>query len=176
MYWKAFVTTMRTGRFWLWEVGGIIIYAIPAIIRLATGSVILPVLGYFETPWIGMYIPGNIVEKVLVNAFFPGGAGAVAGEVFLSTAFGVALKGRQKYFARLGGALLETGAWTLFQFWGNVQNIAGSWGGNLFEYPTVYPLNFALASLSIFTPDIVGFVRSKLVDGYHFYWREVALT
>ena len=147
--------------------GGITIYAIPAIIRLATGSVILPVLGYFETPWISMYIPGNIVEKVLVNAFFPGGAGAVAGEVFLSIAFGVTLKGRQKYFARLYGALLETSAWTLFQLWGNVQNIAGSWGGNLFEYPTVYPLNFALASLSIFTPNIVGFVKRKLVNVYH---------
>ena len=167
MYWKTFASTLRTGKFWLWELGGITIYAIPALIRLATGSVILPVLGFFETPWFSMYIPGNIVEKVLVNAFFPGGAGAVAGEVFLSMAFGFALKGRQKYFARLSGALLETSAWTLFQLWGNIQNIAGSWGGNLFEYPTVYPLNFALASLSIFTPDIVSFVKSKLVKAYH---------
>jgi len=167
MYWKAFASTIRTERFWLWELGGLVIYAIPALIRLATGSVMLPVLGYFETPWISMYVPGNIVEKVLVNAFFPGGAGAVTGEVFLSIAFGIVLKGRQKYLARLSGALLETSAWTLFQFLGNVQNIAGSWGGNLFEYPTVYPLNFALASLSIFTPDIVGFVKRKLVAADH---------
>ena len=42
-------------------------------------------------------------------------------------------------------------------------NIIGSYGGNLFEYPGVYPLNYLLASLSIFTPDIVGFIQRKIV-------------
>jgi hypothetical protein len=52
-----------------------------------------------------------------------------------------------------------------------MQNIAGSWGGNLFEYPTVYPLNFLIASLSIFTPTILGFLKNKIVSAYHRFKR-----
>ena len=166
MYRTAFASLAKSRRFWIWEICGIIIYAIPVTIRLATGSVVLPVLSFVETPWISMYIPGNIVEKILVNAFFPGAAGAVAGEVFFSRVYSETLKGREMYLARLSGALIQTSAFTVFQLWGNVQNIAGSWGGNLFEYPTVYPINFLIASLSIFTPTLVSFLRNKLADGY----------
>lgn len=97
---------------------------------------------------------------------FLGGAGAVAGEIFFGDAYTRSFEGRQKYLARLGGALLVTGAWSLFQLWGNMLNISGSWGGNVFEYPMVFPLNFLLASFSIFTPDVVGFIRSKLAGSY----------
>ncbi len=83
MYLSAIARTIRSRRFWIWQLGGIIIYAMPAAIRLATGSVYLPVLGLFEVPWIGHFIPGNLVEKILVNAFFPGAAGAIAGELTL---------------------------------------------------------------------------------------------
>lgn len=166
MYPQAFANMIRSRTFWVWEIAGIVIYAIPVAIRLATGSIALPLLSLFETPWVGYYIPGNLVEKVLVNAFFPGGAGAVAGELFFSSASGEVLGRRQKYLARLGGALLQTSAWSMFQLWGNMLNISGSWGGNLFEYPMVFPLNFLLASLSIFTPDVVGFVKNVLVKGY----------
>jgi hypothetical protein len=125
------------------------------------------VLSLLQTPWIGFFVPGNLVEKILVNAFFPGGAGAVAGEIFFSNTMNKNLEGREKYVARLKGALLQTTLWSLFQLSGGLLNIAGSWGGNLFEYPTVYPLNFLLASLSIFTPTVLGFLRNKIVSTFH---------
>ena len=50
---------------------------------------------------------------------------------------------------------------------GYLQNINGSYGGNLFESPYVFPLNFTLAALSIFTPDVVGFLKNKFVNTYH---------
>ncbi len=164
--------TFRNRRFWIWQLGGAAIYAIPAAIRLATGSVLLPVLDLFMTPWIGHYIPGNLVEKILVNAFFPGAAGAITAEIFYVNIHGQTFGRRNKYLVRLSGALVQTSAWSLFQFWGNMQNVAGSWGGNLFEYPMVYPLNFLLASLSIFTPDIVGFAKIKIGKACHkLKWR-----
>jgi hypothetical protein len=110
-----------------------------------------------------MFIPGNLVEKIFVNAFFPGGAGAVAGEIFFTNAKSKMLLGREKYAARLYGALLAVTVWTLIQLSGSVLRIAGPWGGNLFEYPTVYPINFLLASLSIFTPTVILFLRNKIV-------------
>ena len=166
MYLRAIANMFRSRRFWVWEISGAVIYAIPVAIRLATGNVVLPVLSLFETPWIGYYVPGNLVEKILVNAFFPGGAGAVAGEVFFSSARAKTLEGREKYIARLYGALLQTAVWSLLQLTGGLLNIAGSWGGNLFEYPSVYPLNFLLASLSIFTPTVVGFLKNKMANAY----------
>lgn len=158
---------LKSRRFWVWQICGAIIYALPVIIRLATGNVLLPGLSLLAVPWIGHYIPGNLVEKILVNAFFPGGAGGVAGEILYANVHGQVFSRRQKYLTRLGGALLWTAAWSLFQLWGNMQNIIGSYGGNLFEYPTVFPLNFLLASLSIFTPDVLGFIKTKLANAYH---------
>jgi hypothetical protein len=58
-------------------------------------------------------------------------------------------------------------AWSLFQLWGNMQGIVGSYGGNLFEYPMVYPLNYLLASLSIFTPDVVGYLKNAIVKAFY---------
>ncbi len=167
MYRRAIASTLRSRRFWVWQIGGVIIYAVPVLIRLATGNVLLPGLSLLAVPWIDHYVPGNLVEKILVNAFFPGGAGAVAGEILYSNAHGEIFARKQKYLARLGGALLWTSGWSLFQLWGNMQNITGSYGGNLFEYPMVFPLNFLLASLSIFTPDVVGFIKNKLVNVHH---------
>ncbi len=167
MYLSALADTLKSRRFWVWQTCGAIIYAVPVLIRLATGDVLLPVLSWFATPWIDHYVPGNLVEKILVNAFFPGGAGAVAGEIFYANRHKEDATRRQKYLARLGGALVWTTTWSLFQLWGNMQNIMGSYGGNLFEYPMVFPLNFLLASLSIFTPDVVGFIKNKLVKVYH---------
>ena len=159
---RAIASTLRNRRFWIWQLGGAFIYAIPAAIRLATGSIHLPILSMFMVPWVTPYVPGNIVEKILVNAFFPGGAGAVAGEVFYAHRSGEALKGRRKYLARLGGALLWVTGWSLFQFWGYNLSITGSYGDNLFESPLVFPLNFALASLSIFTPEVLGAIKNGL--------------
>jgi hypothetical protein len=163
MYRSALASTLRSKRFWIWQICGAFIYAVPVLIRVATGNVVLPVLSLLETPWVDHYIPGNLVEKILVNAFFPGGAGAIAGEIFFRNAYANrAVSRRRRYGYRLAGALVWVTAWSLFQLWGNLQGIVGSYGGNLFEYPMVYPLNFLLASLSIFTPDIIGYLGSKL--------------
>ena len=167
MYLKAFKNMLKSRRFWTWAICGAFIYAIPATIRIVTGNVILPVLSLAATPWVGMYIPANLIEKILVNAFFPGGAGAVGGEVFFSSARSKKLDGREKYGARLIGALIAVTIWSLIQLSGGILDVAGSWGGNLFEYPSVFPLNYLLASLSIFTPTILGFLRNKLVNAHH---------
>jgi hypothetical protein len=163
MYLNAISATLRSRRFWVWQLGGAFIYAIPATIRIATGSIHLPILSMFMPWWVTPFVPGNIVEKVLVNAFFPGGAGAVAGEILYTNMHGHVLNEKQKYLSRLGGALLYVAGWSLFQFWGYIQNINGSYGDNLFESPYVFPLNFVLASLSIFTPSVVGFLKNRIV-------------
>ncbi len=167
MYWQAIKDTLRSRRFWVWQIGGAFVYSVPATIRLATGNVHLPILSAFMPWWTTPFVPRNIVEKVLVNAFFPGGAGAVAGEVFYINQKTKPLNRKQKYLARLGGAWLQTAAWSLFQLVGYLQNINGSYGGNLFESPYVFPLNFTLAALSIFTPDVVGFLKNKFVNAYN---------
>jgi len=159
---EALSSTFRSRRFWVWQIAGAIIYAVPVGVRFVTGSNVLPILSLLATPWIDHYVPGNLVEKILVGAFFPGGAGAVAGEVFVINRSEVTLEGRRKYLARLGGALAWTGAWSLFQLWGNLQNIQGPYGGNVFEYWMVFPLNFLIASLSIFTPDVLNLAKSGL--------------
>ena len=163
--------TLRSRRFWVWQIGGAIIYGIPVAIRFATGNVQLPILSLLETPAVDHYVPNNLVEKILVNAFFPGGAGGVAGELFVSNYSRDAAKGKAKYWSRLGGALLQTAVWSAFQLWGYSLMIFGPWSigvgwGNIFEYWMVFPLNFVLAAFSIFTPDVLGFVKSCLVKAY----------
>jgi hypothetical protein len=167
----AVKATFRSKRFWVWQIGGAIIYGIPVAIRFATGSSQLPILGLLVTPPVDHYIPSNLVEKILVNAFFPGGAGGVAGELLGSNYKDEAVKGKAKYLSRLGGALLQTAAWSAFQYWGYSLMIFGPWSiggglGNIFEYWLVFPLNFVLAATSIFTPTVLGFVKSGLVKAY----------
>jgi hypothetical protein len=169
---NAISRSLRDRRFWVWQIGAVLIYATPATIRITTGNIHLPILSMFMPFWVSPFVPGNIVEKILVNAFFPGGAGAVAGETFYMNLNGKVLSRKQKFLARLGGALLWTTFWSLFQLWGYLQNIIGSYGGNLFESPLVFPLNFLLAALSIFTPSIVGKVRIKLANAYQGLRRE----
>jgi hypothetical protein len=168
---RAIGATLRSKRFWIWQLGGAVIYGIPVAIRFATGNVQLPILSLLETPAVDHYVPNNLVEKILVNAFFPGGAGGVAGEVFVSNCNHDVAKGKAKYLSRLGGALLQTAVWSAFQYWGFSLMILGPWSigggwGNIFEYWTVFPLNFILAAFSIFTPDVLGFVKSGLVKAY----------
>ena len=169
---NALSKSFRNRRFWVWQIDAVLIYATPATIRITTGNIHLPILSMFMPFWVSPFVPGNIVEKILVNAFFPGGAGAVAGEIFYTNLRGQVFTRRQKYLARLGGALIWTAAWSLFQLWGYLQNVTGSYGGNLFESPLVFPLNFLLASLSIFTPSIMGLIRIKIANAYHRLRRE----
>ena len=158
----AIALTLRDRRFWTWELGGAVIYAIPAAIRYVTGEVVIPILN-FPGFWIAHLIPGNLLEKVLVNAFFPGGAGGVAGEIFFSNYRGGAVAGRRKYLARLGGALGPTALWSAVQFFGYFLMIPGPGEGwNLFESVFVFPINFVLAALSIFTPDVVDFLKKNV--------------
>lgn len=159
---SAIMRTLKSKRFWTWQLGGAVLYGIPAAIRFITGSYYIPILS-LPGFWIYHIIPGNLVEKFLINAFFPGGAGGVAGEILVSNYYGKALTGKAKYRARLGGALAQTAVWSAIQYAGYTLMIIGPFGGNIFEAWYVYPLNFFLACLSIFTPDIVGFAKSKLV-------------
>jgi len=166
MSWAAAKCTLRSRRFWLWQIAGAAVYAIPVVIRLATGNVALPVLSLLEIPWIGHWIPGNLVEKILVNMVFPGAAGAVAAEVYFQNKnLHMQTSVRRMYLNRLVGAMLWVTLWSLFQLWGNFQNIMGPYGGNLFEYPMVYPLNYVIAAFSIFTPTITGFIWRKIRRG-----------
>ncbi len=144
------------------------IYAIPVTIRLATGNVVLPILGLLQTPWIDHAVPANLVEKILVNAFFPGAAGAVAGEIFFQYRnANRAISRRRRYGYRLAGALFYVTLFSVFQLFGYLANVTASYGSNLFEYPGVYPLNYLLASLSIFTPTIVSYLWSKTANVIH---------
>jgi hypothetical protein len=162
----AAVGLLTSKRFWLWEIAGIIIYAIPVAIRFATKSVVIPFLNY-PGFWIGHFIPGNLLEKVLVNAFFPGGAGAVAGEIFVSIYLSTTLKGRRLFASRLAGALTQTTIWSVFQFFGYTLLIMGPYGTNIFEFPTVFPINFILATFSIFTPTIMRLLRMGISVSFH---------
>jgi hypothetical protein len=167
--WSAAKATLKSKRFWVWQLAGVIIYALPVATRFFTGSVEIPILN-FPGFWIGHYIPGNMLEKVLVNAFFPGGAGGVAAEVFINNHKGEAVEGKTKYLSRLGGALVQTGVWSAFQLWGFSLMILGPWSeggfGNIFEHYTVFPFNFTLAAFSVFTPDVVNFLKSLMVRTY----------
>ena len=166
---RAIGATLRSNRFWVWQLAGVIIYGIPVVIRFATGSVEIPILN-FPGFWIGHYIPGNMLEKVLVNAFFPGGAGGVAAEVLINNYKGKAVEVKTKYLSRLGGALVQTGVWSAFQLWGFSLMILGPWSaggfGNIFEHYTVFPFNFTLAAFSVFTPDVMNFLKSLMVKAY----------
>jgi hypothetical protein len=155
MNWKSTaVKTIKSRRVWRWELAGIIIYALPVTYRFATQSVAIPFLD-FPGHWIGYWIPGNLLEKILVNAFFPGGAGAILGETFFATHKNAPLKGKSKYLPRLAGALFQQSLWSSFQYLGYELMIA-PFGFNIFESALLLPLNFTLASLSIFTPDVVN--------------------
>ena len=159
---EAVSATLRSKRFWWWEIGGAIIYGIPVTIRFVTGEVVIPFLN-FPGFWIGHLIPGNFLEKVLVNAFFPGGAGGVAGELFANNIKSTRIKGKTKYLYRLRGALLQTALWSAFQFFGYSLLLIGPYGSNIFESIFVFPINFVLAAFSIFTPDVIDFLKSTAV-------------
>ena len=171
---EALSGTLRCRRFWVWQIVGAAVYAIPVVVRILTGNVLLPILSWLATPEIYHYVPGNLVEKVLVQAFFPGGAGGVAGEVLVANRDRKAIVGRRKYVARFVGAMVWVGAWSLFQLWGNLQSIfvVGSNQGNLFEYPSVYPLNFVIAAFAIFTPDVLGLLRKGAVKIFLWFKRK----
>ena len=164
---EAAIATLRSKRVWSWEIGGAILYGIPVAIRFATKNVSIPILN-FPGFWIGHFIPGNFLEKLLVNSFFPGGAGCIAGETFINNHKGEAVRGKTKYLSRLAGALLQTTAWSAIQYWGYSLSIIGPYGGNVFEHATVFPINFAIAVFSIFTPDVVSFVKSLLEEARAF--------
>jgi hypothetical protein len=153
--------TLKDKRFWTWMTAGIIIYLIPVAIRFATGKVEIPILNW-PGYWIDHYIPGNFLEKILVNAFFPGAAGAIAGEVFAGYYVNQKVSTVKKYLSRLAGALTFVAAFSAFQYWGYSLSIQLSFSENLFEHWFVFPLNFVLASLSIFTPTIVYYLKSKI--------------
>jgi hypothetical protein len=161
---NAAAATLKNKRFWRWMIAGIIIYLIPATIRYATGSIVIPFLNW-PGFWIDHFIPGNLSEKILVNAFFPGGAGAVAGEVFAGYYLAQAVSTQMRYYARLSGAILFVSVWSLFQLWGYSMSIYMSFSpaSNLFESYFVFPINYIIAAFSIFTPTIIYFIKAQIL-------------
>jgi hypothetical protein len=158
---RAVYGTLKNKRFWKWELGSLALYAIPAAIRFIRKNPYIPILntpGWSPTP----YIPPNLVEKFFVNAFFPGGSGAVAGETFFTTYKDESLKGKTKYLSRLAGALTQYSVWTMIQYVGYLQKQIGPHGENIFESPEVIPFNLLLALFSIFTPDVLYHTKSKI--------------
>jgi len=103
------------------------------VIRLVTKSIAIPLLN-FPGFWVGHFIPGNFLEKLLGNSFFPGGAGAVAGEIFINSYRDDTIMGKTKYLHRLSGALLETTARSAFQFTGYAFYIMMPYGSNISEH------------------------------------------
>jgi hypothetical protein len=152
----AAVATLKDKRFWIWIAAGVIIYLIPAAIRYATGSIIIPFLNW-PGFWIEHFIPGNLSEKILVNMVFPGAAGAVAGELFAGYYLKQTLTTKTKYLGRLAGALVFVSLWSLFQLWGYSLSIYMSFSpaSNLFESYFVFPINYTIAAFSVFTPTII---------------------
>jgi hypothetical protein len=164
----ALKATLQSKMFWVWQIAGVIIYTIPVTIRLVSGNVVLPILGLLENPWIDHFIPGNMAEKILVNGFFPGAAGAVAGEVFFTARKGgVAISRWRKYAYRLAGAMVYVALFSTFQLFGYIINYTASYGGNLFEYPGVYPINSLIAACSIFTPTLISYLKTQTTNSYH---------
>ncbi len=160
----AFAATLKSKRFWTWMTAGIIIYLIPVAIRYATGSIDIPFLNW-PGYWIDHFIPGNLSEKILVNMFFPGAAGAIAGEVFTGYYLKQTLTTKTKYLARFVGAIVFVSAWSLFQLWGYQLSIYMSFSpsSNLFESYFVYPINYIIAACSIFTPTIIYFLKGLVI-------------
>jgi len=159
----ALAATLKSKRFWTWTITGIIIYLIPVAIRYATGSIIIPFLNW-PGYWIDHFIPGNMSEKILVNMFFPGAAGAITGEIFTGYYLKQHLTPRTKYLSRFAGAMLFVSAWSLFQLWGYQLSIYMSFSpsSNLFESYFVYPINYVIAACSIFTPTIIYFLKDLI--------------
>ncbi|MDR0318917.1 MAG: hypothetical protein LBI09_02660 [Nitrososphaerota archaeon] len=158
---SALVATVKSKRFWIWMLTGIIIYLIPVAIRYTTGSIVIPFLNW-SGYWIDHFIPGNLSEKILVNMFFPGATGAIAGEVFTEHYLKQSLTVKSKYISRFAGAMLFVSAWSLFQFWGYQLSIymPFSPSSNLFESYYVYPINYIIATCSIFTPTIIYSIKN----------------
>lgn len=160
----AATATLKDKRFWIWFVAGCLIYLIPAAIRYATGSIIIPFLNW-PGYWIDHFIPGNLSEKILVNAFFPGAAGAITGEIFAGYYLMQPLNTKTKYLSRLAGAIMLVSLWSAFQLWGYSLSIYMSFSpaSNLFESYFVFPINYLIAAFSIFTPTIVYIIKHLFI-------------
>lgn len=153
---KTAYETLKSKRFWKWEVGSAAIYGIPVAIRFITKNPVIPILNAPDPYTCNV----NILEKLMVNAFFPGGSGGVAGEIFAGNYSGHELKGRKKYLARLGGSMLQTTLWTaLVQY--PLTGVMGPHGAKLGEGPELYLLNYLLAAGSVVTPDVLNYIESK---------------
>jgi hypothetical protein len=165
MNWQnAVKSTLLSRRVWLWELMGIIIYGIPVLIRFATHNITIPLLDFpgYWSYWFIFFIPSNLLEKVLVNAFFPGGAGAVLGETFVGNLKGTALNGKVRYASRFLGAMFQVSVLSFIQYFG-FQLWLMPLGYNLFESVIVLPLNYVLAALSIFTPDVLNLAKKGIM-------------
>ena len=98
--WSAVKATLRSKRFWVWQLAGVVIYGLPVVIRFATGSVAIPILN-FPGFWIGHFIPGNMLEKVLVTRFFLEALVALLGKCLLTITRAKLFRGRLSIYRDL---------------------------------------------------------------------------
>jgi hypothetical protein len=131
---QALKRTLSSRRFWIWQLGGAAIYAIPVTIRLVTGNVVLPVLGLLENPWIDHFVPANMAEKILVNASFRVRLGRLGRNLF-TYKNGESAISKRVSTVTLGRAMFYATLWSLFQLLGYLANKTASYGSNLLSTP-----------------------------------------
>ncbi|MBI4010450.1 MAG: hypothetical protein HY361_04685 [Candidatus Aenigmarchaeota archaeon] len=161
---NAISEAVKSKRIWAWELGSFVLHVAPALVRFATKNPVIPILN--EPGYSIAGSPPNLVEHLITNPFFPGGAGAVVGETLVSNYTGRKLAGKSKYLARLGGALLQYGVWTGIQYLGYLQDKIGPHGENIFDPPEKIPYTLGLTVLSVFTPDVVDYANKGIQSLY----------
>jgi len=157
---NAVSETVKSKRIWAWELCSAAIYGAPALVRFTTRSPDIPILN--EPGYSIAGSPPNLIEHLITNPFFPGGAGAMVGETFFRNYTCRKLTGKAKYLSRLGGALIQYGVWTGIQYLGYLQERIGPHGENIFDPPEKIPYTLGIAVLSIFTPDAVSYARKGM--------------
>ena len=146
---------------------GAVIYAVPAAIRIATGSVILPVLSFVRRRGLACSFLGTWLRRFWLTLFSQVVRVLLLVKSFFQVPNLKSLWDEKCMLPDCMGLCSAVAVSSLIQLSGGILGIAGSWGGNLFEYPSVFPLNFLLASLSIFTPTILSFFKNKIAGLYH---------
>ena len=102
----------------------------------------MPIFSLAATPWISYLRSSNIVEKILVNAFFPGGAGGIAGEIYYLKCARSRISFRsKKYLARLSGTFFGDCLVADSVFRRHIGSNS-SWAATSFDIPSAFHLTF----------------------------------
>lgn len=153
---RDIVKNEQSRRLFKWEVVGAAAYAIPIAIRSITKQAYigLPTIESYNV--FGMLTPTNLVEKAIINSLYPGGAGAVAGEILIPKILRRELGSMGLHLTRMVGAGLQTLGHTLIQYYLNNQRFLWPHGEPP-ETSGIYPFNFLWAvGVAACVPYFVG--------------------